>query len=169
MCKGIYIVSTVRKQKRFRCKSKSDLFQWVYPKWWRMCACACTYMNSRCTAYSLDMKGIWSSASLLANIRALSQCRRSLLIWSQASVRKQKQKTTTVLKQRKYYDRGTYLSLSVTLVPPVQRWDSWRTGRGPAPGCNRRETWPGVPLSSSCPRCPAGPKAGGKWSVAASG
>lgn len=42
--------------------------------------CVCTYINSRCAAYSLDMKGIWSSANLFANIRALSHCNRSLLI-----------------------------------------------------------------------------------------
>lgn len=39
-----------------------------------------TYVNSSCTAYSLDINGIWSGASRLASCRALSQCCKSLLI-----------------------------------------------------------------------------------------
>lgn len=76
--KSIYIVSTAKKEKGL------DVGQHqIFTTWRRVCdvcVCVCAYINSRWTAYSLDIKGIWSSANLLANIRALSQCNRSLLI-----------------------------------------------------------------------------------------
>lgn len=40
-----------------------------------------TYMNSSCTAYSFDMKGIWSRARRLASCSALSQCCKSFRIY----------------------------------------------------------------------------------------
>lgn len=40
-----------------------------------------TYVNSSCSAYSLDMNGIWSGAKHLASWSALSQCCKSFRIY----------------------------------------------------------------------------------------
>lgn len=106
------------------------------------CVCGVTHLNSSCTAYSLDIKGISSSAKPLANFSALSQSNRFLLIckYTQAEII-----CITGVKhlKKKFYYARTHTHRQTNTPnhsPPVQQLDSLRTYTGPGLCCSLLET-----------------------------
>lgn len=71
MSQSVYVISSEKRTQSF--------WKLNFLSFFGLCV-VFTYTNSKWMAYSLDIYGIWSSASLFANKSALSQCNNSLLI-----------------------------------------------------------------------------------------